>query len=43
MHLKNDSKLFSGVFVFPLIIASVVILALIVLQAYHWAFARSGG
>lgn len=42
MHLKNDSKLFSGVFVFPLIIATVVILALIVLQAYHWAFARSG-
>jgi hypothetical protein len=43
MHLKNDSKLFSGVFVFPLIIAAVVILALIVLQAYHWSFARSGG
>ena len=43
MHLKNDSKLFSGVFVFPLIIASVVIVALIALQAYHWAFARSGG
>src|SRR5688572_31191394 len=38
MHLKNDSKLFSGVFVFPLIIATVVILALIILQAYHWAF-----
>ena len=43
MHLKNDSRLFSGVFVFPLLIASVVILALIALQAYHWAFARSGG
>jgi cytochrome c oxidase subunit IV len=43
MHLKNDSKLFSGVFVFPIIIAAIVILALIVLQAYHWAFARSGG
>jgi caa(3)-type oxidase subunit IV len=42
MHLKNDSKLFSGVFVFPLIIAIVVILALVILQAYHWAFARSG-
>jgi cytochrome c oxidase subunit IV len=42
MHLKNDSKLFSGVFVFPLIIATVVILAMIVLMAYHWAFARSG-
>jgi cytochrome c oxidase subunit IV len=42
MHLKNDSKLFSGVFVFPLVIAAVVIVSLIVLQAYHWAFARSG-
>jgi cytochrome c oxidase subunit IV len=42
MHLKVDSKLFTGVFVFPLIIAAVVILALIVLQAYHWTFARSG-
>src|SRR5918999_3995159 len=40
MHLKNDSKLFSGVFVFPLIIATIVILALVVLQAYHWAFSR---
>ncbi len=42
MHLKNDSKMFSGVFVFPLIIATIVILALVLLQAYHWAFARSG-
>jgi cytochrome c oxidase subunit 4 len=42
MHLKNDSKLFSGVFVFPLVIAMVVIFAMIALQAYHWAFARSG-
>jgi cytochrome c oxidase subunit 4 len=42
MHLKQDSRLFSGVFVFPLIIATVIILALIVLQAYHFAFARSG-
>jgi caa(3)-type oxidase subunit IV len=42
MHLKNDSKLFSGVFVFPLIIATIVILALVILQAYHWAFSRSG-
>ena len=42
MHLKNDSKLFSGVFVFPLIIAAVVVLAMIALAAYHWAFARSG-
>ncbi len=42
MHLKSDSKLFSGVFVFPLIIATVVIFAMIALMAYHWAFARSG-
>jgi len=31
MHLKQDSRLFSGVFVFPLIIAAVLILALIAL------------
>jgi cytochrome c oxidase subunit 4 len=43
MHLKNDSKLFSGVFVFPIIIAAVIIVGLIVLQTYHWAFAASGG
>ena len=43
MHLKNDSKLFSGVFVFPIIIAAVIIVGLIVLQTYHWAFATSGG
>jgi cytochrome c oxidase subunit 4 len=42
MHLKNDSKLFSGVFVFPIIIATVSILGLVALQAYHWAFAASG-
>jgi caa(3)-type oxidase subunit IV len=42
MHLKNDSKLFSGVFVFPLIIAAVVIVAMVALMAYHWAFSRSG-
>src|SRR5919205_678652 len=39
MHLKVDSRLFTGVFVFPLIIAAVVIIALVVLMAYHWAFA----
>ena len=43
MHLKNDSKLFSGVFVFPLLIAAIIILSLISLQAYHWLFAQSGG
>jgi cytochrome c oxidase subunit IV len=42
MHLKQDHKLFSGVFVFPLIIATFIILALIVLQAYHFGFARAG-
>jgi cytochrome c oxidase subunit IV len=42
MHLKQDSKLFSGVFVFPLIIAAVVIVSLMILMAYHMAFARAG-
>ena len=42
MHLKQDSRLFTGVFVFPLIIAVVTIVALILLEAYHFAFARSG-
>jgi cytochrome c oxidase subunit 4 len=42
MHLKQDHKLFSGVFVFPLIIAAFVIVALIILQAYHFSFARAG-
>jgi len=42
MHLKQDHKLFSGVFVFPLIIATFIVVALIILQAYHLAFARSG-
>ena len=42
MHLKQDHKLFSGVFVFPLIIAAFIVGALIVLQAYHFAFGRSG-
>ena len=42
MHLKQDSKLFTGVFVFPLMIATVVIVALIVLAAYEFSFARSG-
>jgi hypothetical protein len=42
MHLKQDSKLFTGVFVFPLIIATFIVVALMALQAYHFAFARSG-
>ena len=31
MHLKQDSKLFSGLFVFPIFIAIVVIVALLLL------------
>ena len=42
MHLKQDSRLFSGVFVFPIIIAIIIVLGLVVLMAYHFAFARSG-
>ena len=42
MHLKQDSRLFTGVFVFPLTIAAVIIFGLIILMAYHMAFARSG-
>jgi caa(3)-type oxidase subunit IV len=40
MHLKQDSRLFSGLFVFPLIIASVVIVSLIALFIYHYAYQR---
>jgi cytochrome c oxidase subunit IV len=43
MHLKQDSRLFAGVFVFPLIIAAIIVVALMLLMAYHFAFARSGG
>ena len=42
MHLKQDHPLFTGVFVFPLIIATIIIVALIVLFAYHYAFATFG-
>ena len=35
MHLKMDSKLFSSLFVFPIIIAAVVVAALIALFAYN--------
>jgi cytochrome c oxidase subunit IV len=42
MHLKQDSRLFSGIFVFPLTIAAVIIIGLMVLMAYHMAFAKSG-
>ncbi len=43
MHLKQDSRLFGGIFVFPLIIAAVVVVSMAVLMAYHFAFARTGG
>jgi cytochrome c oxidase subunit IV len=42
MHLKQDSRLFTGIFVFPLIIATVVIVSLMLLMAYHMWFARAG-
>ena len=35
MHLKQDSKLFSALFVFPILIAIVVILALFALFVYN--------
>ena len=34
MHLKQDSKLFTNLFVWPLIIAAAIILALIALHEY---------
>ncbi|MEO7987552.1 MAG: cytochrome C oxidase subunit IV family protein [Gemmatimonadales bacterium] len=43
MHLKQDNRIFSGLFIFPLIIATIVILALIALMAYHVAFANATG
>ena len=35
MHLKQDSKIFSALFVFPILIAIVVILALFALFVYN--------
>jgi caa(3)-type oxidase subunit IV len=35
MHLKQDSRLFSGLFIFPLIVAAVIIFALMLLFSYH--------
>ena len=37
MHLKQDSKMFTGVFVFPILIAAVIILALLGLFTYNRA------
>ena len=34
MHLKQDSKIFSGLFVFPILIAAFVIIALLTLFSY---------
>jgi cytochrome c oxidase subunit 4 len=42
MHLRQDSRLFSGVFAFPLTIAVFIVAALTLLMAYERAFARSG-
>lgn len=38
MHLKQDARIYRGLFVFPLIIAAVVILSLILLLQY-WRIA----
>lgn len=35
MHLKVDNKLFSGLFVGPLIVAGVIAVSLMVLISYH--------
>lgn len=35
MHLKQDHKLFAGLFVFPLIIAGFIAIALMALISYH--------
>ena len=35
MHLKQDSKIFTSVFVFPIILAALVILALLGLFVYN--------
>ena len=35
MHLKQDGKLLSGIFVFPIIIAAFIILALLGLSVYN--------
>ena len=40
MHLKTDRHILTGVFLFSLIIAAIVIVALMVLMAYHQDFAN---
>lgn len=41
MHLKTDRHILSGLFIFSLIIATIVIVALMVLMSYHHEFARN--
>lgn len=43
MHLKWDGALLKGIFSFSLLIAAVVIVALMVLAAYHFSFAATYG
>ncbi len=43
MHLKWDGRLLKGLFVFSLIIAAIVIVALMVLFIYHYKYAASLG
>ena len=38
MHLKWDGRLLKGVFSFSLFVAAIVILALMALMFYHYAF-----
>ena len=38
MHLKNDHRAFTGLFVSGLIIAAVVIVALMLLMSYHLTY-----
>ena len=38
MHLKWDGRMLKGVFAFSLFVATIVIVALMVLMMYHYAF-----
>lgn len=40
MHLKMDRRVLTGLFIFSLLIAAVVIVALMILMSYHFEFAR---
>jgi len=39
MHLKWDGRFLKGIFTFSLFVAAIVIVALMVLMAYHYSFA----